>query len=66
MVSEEKIFSYFSNYKSMLDNDTPRAWPIWAPGTRLAGFMKGVTNIDIKYLSSGSHGFRIGFRFSPL
>ena len=27
----------------MLDNDAPRAWPIWAPGTRLAGFMKGVT-----------------------
>ena len=27
----------------MLDNDAPGAWPIWAPGTRLAGFMKGVT-----------------------
>ena len=42
MVSE-KIFSYFSHYKSMLDNDAPGAWPIWAQGTRLAGFMKGVT-----------------------
>ena len=27
----------------MLDNDAPGAWPIWAPGTRLAGFMNGVT-----------------------
>ena len=27
----------------MLDNDAPGAWPIWAQGTRLAGFMKGVT-----------------------
>ena len=43
VVSEKKIFSYFSHYKPMLDNDAPRAWPILAPGTRLAGFMKGVT-----------------------
>ena len=27
----------------MLDNDAPGVWPIWAPETRLAGFMKGVT-----------------------
>ena len=27
----------------MLDNDAPGAWPIWAPGTRLAGFIKGLT-----------------------
>ena len=27
----------------MLDNDAPGAWPIWDQGTRLAGFMKGVT-----------------------
>ena len=27
----------------MLDNDAPGVCPIWAPGTRLAGFMKGVT-----------------------
>ena len=27
----------------MLDNDAPRAWPIWAPGTQLAGFIKGLT-----------------------
>ena len=29
----------------MLDNDAPGAWPIWAIGTRLAGFMKGVTKL---------------------
>ena len=27
----------------MADNDAPGAWPIWVPGTRLAGFMKGIT-----------------------
>ena len=43
MVSEKKIFSYFSHYKSMLDNDAPGAWQNWAPGTRLAGFIKGLT-----------------------
>ena len=43
MVSEKKIFFIFSHYKPMLDNDDPGAWPIWAPGTWLAGFMKGVT-----------------------
>ena len=43
VVSEKKIFSYFSHYRPMLDNDAPGARPIWAPGTRLAGFMKGVT-----------------------
>ena len=43
MVSEKKIFSYFSHYKPILDNDAPGAWPIWAPGTRLAGFIKGLT-----------------------
>ena len=32
----------------MLDNDAPGAWPIWAPGTRLAGFMKGILNIDTR------------------
>ena len=44
MVSEKKIFFYiFSYYKSMEANDPPGAWPTWTPGTRLAGFMKGVT-----------------------
>ena len=40
---EEDFFLYFSHYKPMLDNDTSGAWPIWAPGTRLAEYMKGVT-----------------------
>ena len=43
MVSEKKIISYFSHYKLRLDNDAPGTWPIWAPGTWLAGFVKGVT-----------------------
>ena len=44
VVSKKKIFSYFSHYKPMVDNDALEAWPIWAPGTRLAGFMKEITN----------------------
>ena len=43
VVSEKKIFSYISHYKPMLDNDAPGACSFWAPGTRLAGFMKEVT-----------------------
>ena len=27
----------------MADNDAPGAWSLWAPGTRLAGFMEGIT-----------------------
>ena len=60
MVSEKKIFSYFFHYKPMLDNDAPGAWPIWAKGTRLAGFIKGLTKHcftqNIKALRP--HGFR--------
>ena len=39
----EEDFLIFSHYKPMLDNDALGAWPIWAPGTRLAGLIKGVT-----------------------
>ena len=42
-VSEKKIFSCFSHYKPMVDNDAPRAWPIQTLGAWLAGFMKGIT-----------------------
>ena len=27
----------------MADNDAPGAWPIWTPGSRLAGIIKGRT-----------------------
>ena len=27
----------------MADNDALRAWPIWTPGSRLAGIIKGLT-----------------------
>ena len=27
----------------MADNDAPEAWPIWTPGSRLAGIIKGLT-----------------------
>ena len=68
VVSEKKIFSYFSHYKPILDNDAPGAWPIWAPGTRLAGFMKGLLNIDThKIFKLWVSWFqkRRFFRFSP-
>ena len=31
------------SYKSIVDNDMPRAWPIWTPGAPLAGFIKRST-----------------------
>ena len=33
----------FSHYKPMADNDAPRAWPIWTPGSLMAGIIKGLT-----------------------
>ena len=30
----------FFHYQSMLDNDTPGAWPVWTPGAPLAAFIK--------------------------
>ena len=33
----------FSHYKPMADNDAPGVWPIWTPGSRLAGSIKGLT-----------------------
>ena len=44
----------------MADNDAPGAWPIWTPGSRLAGIIKGLTKtlLHTKYISSGPHGFR--------
>ena len=27
----------------MADNDAPGLWPIWTPGSRLAGIIKGLT-----------------------
>ena len=27
----------------MADDDAPGAWPIWTPGSRLAGIIKGLT-----------------------
>ena len=32
----------FPHYKPMADNDAPGAWPIWAPGSQLAGIIKGL------------------------
>ena len=40
---EKKIFKCFSHYKPMADNDAPGVWPIWTPGSRLAGIIKGLT-----------------------
>ena len=38
----------------MVDNDMPRAWPVWTPGARLAGHY---TLLHTKYESSGPYGF---------
>ena len=43
VVLEKKIFKCFSHYKPMADNEAPGAWPIWTPGSRLAGIIKGLT-----------------------
>ena len=43
MVLEKKIFKSVSHYKPMADNDAPRVWPIWTPGSQFAGIIKGFT-----------------------
>ena len=43
VVLEKYIFKCFSHYKPMANNDAPGAWPIWTPGSRLAGIIKGLT-----------------------
>ena len=43
VVLEKKIFKCFSHYKPMADNDAPGAWPIWTPGSQLAGIIMGLT-----------------------
>ena len=40
---EEDFLKCSSHYKPMADNDARWAWPIWTPGSRLAGFIKGHT-----------------------
>ena len=48
----------------------PEVWPIWTPGSRLAGIIKGLTKhcFTQKYKSSGPHGFREEdfFTFFPI
>ena len=58
MVLEKKIFKCFSHYKPMADNDAPGAWPIFTPGSRLAGIIKELTLLHTKYKNSGPHGLR--------
>ena len=40
---EEDFFKMFSHYKLLADKDAPGAWPIWTPGSRLAGIIKVLT-----------------------
>ena len=70
MVLEKKIFKCFSHYKPMADNDAPGAWPIWTPGSRLAGIIKGLTKHcftqNINALGLMVSEKKIFFRFFPI
>ena len=60
----------FSHYKPMADNDAPGAWPIWTPGSRLAGIIKGLTKHcftqNIKALGLMVSEKKICLRFLPI
>ena len=60
----------FSHYKPMADNDAPRAWPMWTPGSRLAGIMKGLTKHcftqNMKALGLMVSEKKIFFTFFPI
>ena len=61
MVSEKKIFSCFSYYKPMVDNDAPGLAHLDTRGM-VGRIYKGnyLTLLHTKYKSSGPHGFREG------
>ena len=41
MLLQRRFFHIFPLYsKSMVNNDMPRAWPVWTPGAPLAAFVK--------------------------
>ena len=54
----------------MADNDAPGAWPIWTPGSRLAGIMKGLTKHyitqNIKALGLMVSEKKIFLKFFPI
>ena len=43
LVVSEKIFHVFPMTPPAFSHDAPGAWPVWTPGTRLAGFIKRTT-----------------------
>ena len=49
----------------MADNDAPVAWPIWTPGSRLAGIKKGLTQ-NMKALGLMVSEKKIFFTFFPI
>ena len=54
----------------MADNDAPEAWPIWTPGSSLAGIIKGLTKHcftqNIKALGLMVSEKKIFFTFFPI
>ena len=54
----------------MADNDAPGAWPIWTPGSQLAGIIKGLTKHcftqNIKALGLMVSEKKIFFTFYPI
>ena len=54
----------------MADNDAPGAWPIFTPGSRLAGIIKGLTKHcftqNIKALGLMVSEKKIFFTFFPI
>ena len=49
MVSEKKIFEGSLAIELYIYIWPPGVWPVWSPGTWLAGFLKGTTNIATHY-----------------
>ena len=54
----------------MANNDAPGAWPIWTPGSRLAGIIKGLTKHcftqNIKALGLMVSEKKIFLKFFPI
>ena len=64
---EEEFFMYFHYYyKSVVDNGMPGAWPVWTPGTPLAGFIKRSSTQNMKALGHVVSEKKIIFMFYQL
>ena len=60
-------FFIYCHYKSMVDNDTPGAWPVWTPGVPLAALIKGsIIHWSTQHMKAMVSEKKIFFKVFPM